>query len=113
MGIMGEGEGALDLSDLARSDGGVGFGEDLAFGALVIVRAVVLVSVAVVRAEGVTAVAFYSGETKLLFAVGRGALVALLAEETAIFTKGRGRSAGRDARRINIHHRRSICGGRQ
>lgn len=51
-----------------------------------------LVSVAVIAAIGVSAVALNSSESKLLLAAGGGALVALFLE-VSIFTNGRRRSA--------------------
>lgn len=88
----------LDISNLLRGDSGVGLGENLSFGTLVVVRATVLLRVTVVAAEGVSAMAFDCSKTKLLFAARESALIALLTEESAIFSNGRGGSARRDTR---------------
>lgn len=59
----------------------------LRLGALVIVRATVLIGITVVGAEGLTAVAYYSSETELFLAASSGTGVAFLLEETSGISK--------------------------
>lgn len=97
-------EEGLNLSDFARGNEGVGLGERFGLGALVIVRAAVLVSVSVVRAEGLSAVAFNGGETEALFAARSGTNVALFAEESSRLAERSRRRSRAWAWAVDIHH---------